>query len=663
MVRVSPIPLLAISGFLLSCLFPHSPALAKVKWKEIDKALLAETQGIVDPGAPSETVDWEVQLIDSYDGKGFRSEVVHYRRVKIFNDRGRELEGTIEIPYARGERIYDVAGRTIRPNGTVVELQKDAVFDRTTVKARRLKGKAKSFAMPGVEPGAVIEYQWTSVRRDEAVLILYAQRVSPVRSMTMVLTPVTDPDWEMRVRSFNMQYPEPEKQNRSMTIRLEGIRGIEKEPYMPPDDQVRPWFLIDYTDRRDRRSTDEFWKEAAKSIHEVWKPTLDVTPPVRRTADSLTAGTVDFSERIRVLHDFCRTRIRSVYDDAYDFTDEFRSKLLEDEKRMPEETLRRGYGTDADINLLFAALTQAAGFKSRLAFVADRSEIFFRRENRLPFQLSEHVVAIHVSGEWKFYDPAVRDMPAGMLPWWEESQEALILDAKEPVFATTQLSLPSRSLARRVGHLRLKEDGTLEGEVRETCTGHLSAQRKELLDERSVSGRIEEVRKQLRSRWASAVVESLALSGVDNPLEPYALAYRISVPEYAERAGKRLLLQPDLFEHGGTPAFTASTRRHWLYFPYPWSEEDSVTIGLPEGYEVEADAAPAPLSVGRTIAHRVAFEVDERVLRFHRYLAFGMDGTILIDPADYDRVKKSFESIHKRDGYTVTLRPVEAAAR
>ena len=641
-------------------------SLAKVKWNEIDPALLAESKGIVDPEAPSETVNWEIRVTDTRDSKGILSEVVHYRRVKIFNERGRELESTVEIPYVKGERIVDVAGRTTRPNGTVVDLKSDAVFDRTTVKGGGLKGKAKSFAMPGVEPGAVVEYQWTSIRRDELAmnLILYAQRSTPVRSMVMVFTPLKLRDWpyEMRIRSFNVTYDPPEQKGSSMTIRLNRIRGLLQEPYMPPDDQVRPWFLVDYTDHKEP-TLDVYWRNVGKDSHKTLAANLRVTPPVRDKSASLTAGITDPSERLRALHDFCRSKIRNVYDDAHDYTDEFRTKFLDDEKRTPEETLQRGYGTGEDMNILFAALAEAAGFKSRLAYVADRSEIFFRRENRLPFQLSEYLVAVEVAGQWKFYDPSIPQLPAGMLPWWEESQEALILDPKDPVFATTPLSLPSRSLARRAGVLRLKPDGTLEGEVRETYTGHMAYRRKEDLDDLSASARREEVLREIQARWASSTVESLHISGVDDPLEPYATSYRVSIANYAERAGKRLLLQPVMFERGSTPIFTASTRTHWMYFPYPWAVEDSVTIELPDGFEVEADQAPEPMSVGKTITHRMAAEVDGRTVRLHRYFAYGMDGTILIEPVEYDRVKKSFEAIQQRDGYAVGLRPIVAAER
>ena len=48
----------------------------------------------------------------------------HYVRIKIFTERGRDEHSKIDIPYLGGMKIKDVAARTIKPDGTIVELPK-----------------------------------------------------------------------------------------------------------------------------------------------------------------------------------------------------------------------------------------------------------------------------------------------------------------------------------------------------------------------------------------------------------------------------------------------------------------------------------------------------------------------------------------------------------
>lgn len=72
-------------------------------------------------------------------------------RIKIFTERGKDRHGKVDIASAGRTKITDIVGRTIKPDGTIVELEKNAVFDRVLVQAEGIKVRAKSFAMPGVE--------------------------------------------------------------------------------------------------------------------------------------------------------------------------------------------------------------------------------------------------------------------------------------------------------------------------------------------------------------------------------------------------------------------------------------------------------------------------------------------------------------------------------
>ena len=89
-------------------------------------------------------------------------------RLKIFDEKGKEKAATIDLPYGDKRNILDVAGRTIKTDGTIVELDKKAVFKRDLVRAGGLTRKAVSFAMPGVEPGAIVEYRWKESVDDHA---------------------------------------------------------------------------------------------------------------------------------------------------------------------------------------------------------------------------------------------------------------------------------------------------------------------------------------------------------------------------------------------------------------------------------------------------------------------------------------------------------------
>jgi hypothetical protein len=115
-------------------------------WKPVGPADLALKTPRVEKDADAEALFWEVWVLDEAPQGQPHTVLTNYIRLKIFTDRGREKHGTVDLPYYGKTRIGDVAGRTIKPDGSILELRKDAIFDRTLVKAGGLKVKSKSFA-------------------------------------------------------------------------------------------------------------------------------------------------------------------------------------------------------------------------------------------------------------------------------------------------------------------------------------------------------------------------------------------------------------------------------------------------------------------------------------------------------------------------------------
>ena len=89
------------------------------EWRPVDAADLALKAAVVEPNADAEAIFWDIRIDDT----GWEDLVLnHYVRIKIFTERGRDLNSKIEIPFINGVKIKDVAARTIKPDGTIVEL-------------------------------------------------------------------------------------------------------------------------------------------------------------------------------------------------------------------------------------------------------------------------------------------------------------------------------------------------------------------------------------------------------------------------------------------------------------------------------------------------------------------------------------------------------------
>src|SRR5205814_8284317 len=132
-------------------------------------------------------------------------------------------------------------------------------------------------------------------------------------------------------------------------------------------------------------------------------------------------------------------------------------------------------------------------------------------------------------------------------------------------------------------------------------------------------------------------------------------AYRVRVPGYAQRTGKRLFLQPAFFQKGIGALFATSERKHDIYFHYPWREEDRVVIELPTGYALDNAESPAPFNIGQTGNYQVNLGVtqDGRMLEYKRVFTFN---GMLFPANSYAQLKKVFDALYEQDNHTVSLK-------
>ena len=430
---------------------------------------------------------------------------------------------------------------------------------------------------------------------------------------------------------------------------------------MPPEDAVRPWMLIFYTKESDTKG-EKFWQEYGKQTYEDYKSRMKVSDEVKTVSAATTASATTLEEKLEKLFEFCRSKIKNTNDDASGLTADDRAKLKEN--KSPADTLKRGMGTGKDIDMLFASLAIAAGFDARVVRLSDRSDTIFDKGFADDYFIQTYDIAVKVGEQWRFYDPASTYVPLGMLRWQEEAQEALLSDPKLPSWVMTPLSPPDKSKVKRSAKLTLSEDGTLEGDAHVEYYGHLGVFRKEWDDDDSLVQREETLRDAVKKQMSTADVSDIKIENITDPVKPYVYNYHIRVPGYAQRTGKRLFLQPEFFQHGIEPLFAGSARKYPVYFNYPWSEEDAVTIDLPAGFSLDNADAPQPFSAGTLSDYKPTMGVtqDGRQLVYKRKFFFGGGGAIVFPVDTYPKLKLYFDAVHQADNHTITLKQSAATA-
>ena len=620
------------------------------EWRPIEPADLALKAAIVEANADAEAIFWDIRVDDGGENDLVLS---HYVRIKIFNEHGREKYSKIDIPYINGVKIKDVAARTIKSDGSIVELAKTDIIEKTVVKASGLKLRTKTFAFPGIEPGAIIEYKWKEVRSNSSAnnLRLQFQRDIPVQSVTYHLKPAGSA--LVDVRPFNMDRPKFEKEKNGFQVTtVKNTAAFREEPMMPPEDSVRSWAMVRY---QNLFTLLLGYNMLATQVYVGFQPYLKVDKEIKQKVAEITAGVDSAEDQIDRIFEFCRTNIKNTSDKSLGFTEDDIEKLKENKK--PSDTLKRGVGPGIDINLLFAAMVNAAGFEARVALLPDRGERLFDRNVVVPGALRPSNIAVHFGTTWKFFDPGLQFMAPGMLRWQEEGVDALIVD-ENPLWVRTPVTDAQKSKEKRTAKLRLDENGTLEGDVTVEYSGHLAVERKVLNEDDSPAQQEENLKEMVKSRLSSAELTNIVIENAADPVKPFVYKYHVRVPEYAQRTGKRLFFQPGFFTKGISALFSAGTRQYPVYFHFPWAEEDKITIDLPKGYTLDNADRPAPINGGIYSQHEIKMGItkDEATLVYNRSFFFGNPDLLLFPVDRYDVIKQLFDEVNKADNHILALK-------
>jgi hypothetical protein len=660
-----PLHVLRVLLFILAAVatsFAQKPAI-NVGWLPVTEAERQLLSPMVEPGAGVEALFWRVHVLDELMGSSWQRVLHHYVRLKVFNEEGRNKAATIDIQYGDKEAIMYIEGRTIKPDGGVVELEKSSIHDRDLIRAGGLKRKVKSFAMPGVEPGAIVEYRWREIREEPRSLYtrLQLQREFPVQRVTYFVKPLPleYTSFRLSVWPFNCRTsPLKLEHDGFNSIFLEKVPAFREEPMMPAEPNVRPWMLVYYHEGQ-KRDPKKYWNDVGKDAFRELKGALRVNGEMKQAAAQAVAGAQDEQAKVVQLIRYVRSNFRGLFESSV--TEGERARIV---KEMPKnryrtsaEVFKSGVGTADELNTLFAALASEVGLDARPALIGSRKDLFFADGIAERYFLRNLDMAVKLGDQWKLFDVSARLLPASLLYWYEEGVRALVADPKEPTFITTPPSSPETSTARRSAELTLSEDGSLEGDVEEKHTGHTAYGLRDEFEGEAETRQREQVKERLTRTYPQAEVTEIAVENAADPDQALCIRYHIRIPGYAQRTGKRLFFQPLYFQRGDAPVFSAGERQYDIHFPHAWKEADRVAISLPDGFTLDNAENPGNLNFGDPGSYALNMKISGRgVLLCERQFTFGNNGAFLFAKAAYPQLKKLFDEIHRRDSHTLSIR-------
>jgi uncharacterized protein DUF3857 len=606
------------------------------------------------PGAPAILLYREVNR----DDRGMTAHEDDYFRVKILTEEGRKY-ADIEIPfYKSGGNIVNVHARTVEPDGTIINFSGKA-FDKTIVKARGVKYLAKTFTLPDVRVGSILEYYYTVDLPERYVFdshwILSNELFTKAAKFTLRPYDGDNPPMYLRWTWHNLPTGSGQpKQGPDHVIGLEvnDIPAFQTEDYMPPENEMKSRVDFIYSEDTFESEPAKYWKKLGKRRYDQ----LEKFIGKRKAMDEAVAQIVSSSDSPEVKLQKIYSRVQQIRNTSFEAekTEQEQKRNKEKPPENVEDVWKKQYGSGTDLTWLFLALARAAGFEASGMWVPDRQNYFFQQQTMDGQRLDENVAAVNLNGKEVFFDPGTAFIPFGMLPWSETGVTGLKLDKDGGSWLRTTLPSSSDSAVQRKAQLKLSESGDLEGKVELSFTGLEASQRR--MEERLTDDT--ERKKYLEDEIRNAVPAACEVELTNQPdwknsSSPLVAEFTLKIPGWVSGAGHRALMQVGLFSAPEKRLFDHAARVYPIYFSYPFVRNDDVTIDLPLGWQVATVPQPQKLDA-KAVVYSLEAKNEKSTLHLNRTLNVDI---LILPPDSYANLRKIFQIVRTEDEQQVILQP------
>jgi Domain of Unknown Function with PDB structure (DUF3857)/Transglutaminase-like superfamily len=581
-------------------------------------------------------------------------------RIKILTEEGRKY-GDVEIPFFREQgTIHGLKARTIRPDGTIANFEGKA-FDKTIVKAKGLKYLAKTFTLPDVQVGSIIEYHYTYDLQEGLIFdshwILSDELFTKHAKFSLKAYPEFMLRWSWPA-GLPAGTPPPKDERGVIRMETQNVSAFQIEDYMPPENELKMRVDFTYSEHDVEREPDKFWKNEGKKLNGRVESFIGK----RKALEQVVAQAVSVSdtpqEKVRKLY----ARAQQVRNTSFEKekTEQEQKREKEKEVNNVEDLLKQGRGNARQINWLFVGLARAAGFQANSVYISSRRQYFFKPAMMNASQLNGDVVVVQLDGKDIYCDPGSKFAPFALMPWEETFVKGLRLDKDGGAWVDTSLPRSSESKIERKADLKLnEEDGSLSGKLTITFSGLEALSRRNDWRDEDETARKKFLEDQVREYIPVGIEVELTNKPEWNAASPTLVAvYDLKVPGWASAAGRRALLPVGLFSATEKQLFEHTNRVHPVYFEYPFEKQDEVTIQLPLGWQVSS--VPKDLNQDAKAAVYVRKVQDDKgTLHLTRVLRSEL---LMIDAKYYPALRAFFQNVRTGDEEQIIVQPTAARA-
>ena len=508
-----------------------------------------------------------------------------YSRIKILTQEGVDY-GSISLSSSDYMRVKNLEGRTHLPGGKVVDLPKDATFEKEY--SDYYGSTIVSCAMPEVVEGAIIEYSYRTYFDSiffprmwffQAEIPTLVSKVSFEIPHNIAFAPLVYKTLK------SVQFEEESQETVSggrLTYTAMNLPPVPDEPSRLPFRDLAYRAMLLPTSRRGNDGM-------KSSLFDNWKNAVDVvwgyrswgyahffgdTGSAKKQAKALVTDSAEGTAK--AIFRWVRDEIETEF-----YGDVWVGEIAAD------EIIKERKGDSTEKALLLYVMLKAAKIDSEVVWVTPKTRNRVEQNIPNPTQFRRVLVLVEIGEKKVFLDPTDRTLAFGKLQPSMEGVPCLIVDKKKQEWSTTPTPAPDDSVREATLDLNIDEEGRVTGTGRLVLTGNHAWRRLGWRDTADES-------KTAWTEWIEDSYETFDIDEVDvsEMIEDQRVTVTWKMRQRDDDVvGDEVSLLPAAPLAVGSNPFTLAPNRRWTPLQLLFPDVDKVVMNLswPEGWVLDGE--------------------------------------------------------------------------
>ncbi len=590
------------------------------------------------------------------------------RRVfKILRADG-EGYGMVFVDFSPQSRVTSMRGWSIPVLGKDFETKDRGVVETalTNIDGGELASdiRRKVLRIPAAVPGNIIGYEYEQEMLPYEMTDEWSfQETVPVREARYTLR--MPAGWSHKTFWLNHGETAPaEIAPGHWRWTLSNVGPMKLERQMPPWRGIAGRMVVSLQPPGGTGGGFRSWQEVGTWYQGLTSGRRDPSAPLRQKVQELTASSPDVLAKMRALASFVQTDIRYVAIEL---------GVGGVQPHAADEVLTHGYGDCKDKVTLLSSMLNEIGIESYYVLInTERGSISSGTPPNIGF--NHAVIAIRLPagvdaaklpavaahkamGSLLFFDPTHPLIPLGHLPGGLQANYGLVVMPAGGELISLPQTATMLNGVQRTAKLSLDEEGTLQGEVRETWSGDAAAaQRYSLRAAQQDVDQIKPVESLLTESLSTFQILSASVGNAKVLDRPLIWHYRLEVPRYPKTAGDLLILRARVLGSMSSGLLeTRKPRRHPIEFAAPTRNSDEFEITVPRGYVPDSLPPAVNEDIG-FVSYRSSTTFSGNVLRYTRTLEVK---ELSVPASKSESLKKFFRAIEGDERNQTVLRKAQ----